>query len=567
MIQFMSLTVQGFGSINELYLPLNTPGITLIRGANGQGKSSILSALVWGLYGKNLKEVPDVNTWENIRPKGYMGTKVEIYFKVKEDIYQITRCQKYKGILEDGSKGNDRLIILKNAEMIPVKGKNQIQEQINKALGLSYNLFMNSIMFGQGLKRMIQESNSDKKKLFEEVFNLEYLNIAKGIALQDKNNLISEINEIEKESSVLRAQLDENRKTYFDLREREKTFKARIKKESRDLKEERKSLTKLLIQKNQQIKDEVDQSLQQKIENTQNHISKYTNKIKKVKSLSLENVVDETIELLRHKDYNTAITKLQRIRRSYKNIIKYSDRVNELRERLDSLRKIDQLYDKLKTECDDISDDLAQIDQDIKNLKEEKLSVMSPKYKEKLKEIRKRLRKVDEDYHNKDLELKDYDWLINDPLGNNGIKAYLFDSSLYLLNKTLESYSDLLGFRIEFNINLGSARKDFVTLIEMNGRIIEYSELSGGQKQLANVAMAFAMHQSLSASKGINVAFLDEVFESLSPDNIELICSLIKHIFSDKSLFLISHLESLPFGNCRTLQVEMVNGLSNYKSI
>ena len=567
MIQFMSLTVQGFGSINELYLPLNTPGITLIRGANGQGKSSILSALVWGLYGKNLKEVPDVNTWENIRPKGYMGTKVEIYFKVKEDIYQIIRCQKYKGILEDGSKGNDRLIILKNAEMIPVKGKTQIQDKINKALGLSYNLFMNSIMFGQGLKRMIQESNSDKKKLFEEVFNLEYLNIAKGIALQDKNNIISEINEIEKESSVLRAQLDENRKTYFDLREREKTFKARIKKESRDLKEERKLLTKLLIKKNQQIKDEVDQSLQQKIQNTQNHISKYTAKIKKVKSLSLENVVDETIELLNHKDYNTAITKLQRIRRLYKNIIKYSDRVNELRERLDSLRKIDQLYDKLKTECEDISDDLAQIDQDIKNLKEEKLSVMSPKYKGKLKEIRKRLRKVDEDYHNKDLELKDYDWLINDPLGNNGIKAYLFDSSLYLLNKTLESYSDLLGFRIEFNINLGSARKDFVTLIEMNGRIVEYSELSGGQKQLANVAMAFAMHQSLSASKGINVAFLDEVFESLSPDNIELICSLIKHIFSDKSLFLISHLESLPFGNCRTLQVEMVNGLSNYKSI
>jgi DNA repair exonuclease SbcCD ATPase subunit len=563
----MSLTVQGFGSINELYLPLNTPGITLIRGANGQGKSSILSALVWGLYGKNLKEVPDVNTWENIRPKNYMGTKVEIYFKVKDDIYQIIRCQKYKGILEDGSKGNDRLIILKNAEMIPVKGKTQIQDQINKALGLSYNLFMNSIMFGQGLKRMIQESNSDKKKLFEEVFNLEYLNIAKGIALQDKNNIISEINEIEKESSVLRAQLDENRKTYFDLREREKTFKARIKKESRDLKEERKSLTKLLIKKNQQIKDEVDQSLQQKIQNTQNHISKYTAKIKKVKSLSLENVVDETIELLKHKDYNTAITKLQRIRRLYKNIIKYSDRVNELRERLDSLRKIDQLYDKLKTECEDISDDLAQIDQDIKNLKEEKLSVMSPKYKEKLKEIRKRLRKVDEDYHNKDLELKDYDWLINDPLGNNGIKAYLFDSSLYLLNKTLESYSDLLGFRIEFNINLGSARKDFVTLIEMNGRIVEYSELSGGQKQLANVAMAFAMHQSLSASKGINVAFLDEVFESLSPDNIELICSLIKHIFSDKSLFLISHLESLPFGNCRTLQVEMINGLSNYKSI
>lgn len=45
---------------------------------------------------------------------------------------------------------------------------------------------MNSIMFGQGIKRLIQESNADKKRIFEEVFDLEFLNIAKGIAMQDK---------------------------------------------------------------------------------------------------------------------------------------------------------------------------------------------------------------------------------------------------------------------------------------------------------------------------------------------------------------------------------------------
>lgn len=70
---------------------------------------------------------------------------------------------------------------------------------------------------------------------------------------------------------------------------------------------------------------------------------------------------------------------------------------------------------------------------------------MSPKYKQKLKEIRKNLRKVDEDFHNKELELENYNWLINDPLGNNGIKAYLFDSSLEFLNKCLDKYSEVLG--------------------------------------------------------------------------------------------------------------------------
>ena len=46
--------------------------------------------------------------------------------------------------------------------------------------------------------------------------------------------------------------------------------------------------------------------------------------------------------------------------------------------------------------------------QDLAKLKQEKLKVMSPKYKQKLKEIRKKLRKVDEDFHNKELELENY---------------------------------------------------------------------------------------------------------------------------------------------------------------
>lgn len=165
---------------------------------------------------------------------------------------------------------------------------------------------------------------------------------------------------------------------------------------------------------------------------------------------------------------------------------------------------------------------------------------MSPKYKQKLKEIRKNLRKVDEDFHNKELELENYNWLINDPLGNNGIKAYLFDSSLEFLNKCLDKYSEVLGFRIEFNIDLGTARKEFVTLIERDGMIIDYDELSGGEKQLVCVAMAFAMNEALTASKGINLAFLDEVFESLSSDNIEIVTSLIRYIFKEKTLFLIT---------------------------
>lgn len=568
MLTFTTLNAIGFCSIENLHLQLNTNCTVLIKATNGKGKSSILSSLVWALYGKNLKGVSNVNTWESVRPKDYLGTLVELYFQKDSHLFKIIRCQKYKGILEDGAKGNDRLIFLKDNELVNVKGKNQIQDEICKEVGLSYTLFMNSIMFGQGIKRLIQESNSDKKKIFEEVFDLEFLNLAKGIAQQDKNNLIAKVNEVEHQSELLKRELDTNREAYFDLRDREKSFKQKIKEEKRELKQDREKLTKLLIEKKKQIKDEVDTSLQVKIKRQNNLILDLRGKIKDAKNLSnvpLKKVIKELVIQLESGHYKRALRDAKSIYKAFSDLDKYDKEYQEALGRLEKLSNVNDKYKKLKSDCDDIASDIASIDEDLDKLKREKLKVMSPKYKQKLKEIRKKLRKVDEDFHNKELELENYNWLIDDPLGNNGIKAYLFDSSLDRLNSTLEKYAQVLGFRIEFTIDLGTARKDFVTLIERDGQIIDYDELSGGEKQICNIAMAFAMNEALTASKGINLAFLDEVFESLSSDNIEVVISLIRHTFSDKTLFLITHYDSLPLSNTKILQVEKVNGLSRYQ--
>lgn len=567
MLTFTTMNVVGFCSIENLHIPLNPSCTILIKAPNGKGKSTILSALVWAIYGKNLKGVSEVTTWEKVRPKDYQGVMVEVFFQKGEHIYKIIRCQKCNIVLEDGAKGKDRLILMKDNEVVNVKGKNKLQDAINAELGLSYTLFMNSLMFGQGIKRLIQESNSDKKKIFEEVFDLEFLNIAKGIAMQDKNNLLAQANEVEHQSALLKKELEANKEAYFDLRDREKGFKEKIKSERRELKKDREDLTKQLIKKQQQLKDEVEKSLKVKIKKHTDYVDVLKSKIKYnriVSGVSLPDFVKKLKIQLDKGHYKRAKESVDIIYKAIINSDKLQEEYEDALGRLDELRTTNEKYKRLQKECDDIASDIADIDEELEKLKQEKLKVMSPKYKEKLKEIRKTLRKVDEDYHNKELELENYNWLINDPLGNNGIKAYLFDSSLDMLNRTLDKYSQVLGFRIEFNIDLGTARKEFFTLIERDGQIIDYDELSGGEKQLVNVAMAFAMNESLTMSKGINLAFLDEVFESLSSDNVEVVTSLIRHTFADKTLFLITHLDSLPLSNTKILQVEKVNGLSSY---
>lgn len=568
MLTFLSMDAEGFCSIESLHLLLNTQCTILIKAPNGKGKSTILSALVWAIYGKNLKGVSEVNTWKQVRPKDYKGTRVQVYFQKDSHTYKIIRCQKYEEVLDDGAKGKDRLIFIKDGDVIDIKGKGKIQEAINREIGLSYTLFMNSIMFGQGIRRLIQESNSDKKKIFEEVFDLEFLNLAKGIALQDKNNLISQINEVEHESQMLKKELEANKEAYFDMRDREKSFKQKIREERKELKQDREKLTKLLIEKQKQIKDEVDASLQIKIKKQNKIILDLRGKIKDAKSLSnvpLKKVIKELVIQLEAGHYKRALRDAKSIYKAFSDLDKYDKEYQEALERLEELSSVNDKYRKLKSECDDIASDIATVDEDLSKLKAEKLKVMSPKYKQKLREIRKNLRKVDEDFHNKEAELENYNWLINDPLGNNGIKAYLFDSSLEFLNKCLDKYSEVLGFRIEFNIDLGTARKEFVTIIERDGQIIDYDELSGGEKTLCNFSMALAMHEALTASKGVNIILFDEVFESLSSDNVELVTSLIRKYSEGKTVFVITHLEGVVFSHSKILQVTKEKGLSYYK--
>ena len=156
MLKFIKIVIEGFASYegyNELDLCPNSA--VVIKAPNGSGKSTIFSALVWCLYGKTIKGVSDVNTKKKYQTKEYKGTRVITYFQKDGDVYMVTRCQNYIGNLEDGTKGRDRLQIIKNADVVDIKGKPKLQEYLISELGLSHQLFMNSIMFGQGMKKLI----------------------------------------------------------------------------------------------------------------------------------------------------------------------------------------------------------------------------------------------------------------------------------------------------------------------------------------------------------------------------------------------------------------------------
>ena len=571
MITLLSVNIEGYCSICEpTHLQLNQGCTVLIKAPNGNGKSSIFGAIVWCIYGKSLKGVSEVNTWKEVQPKDYSGTKVELFFQRDQDIYKITRCQNYKKVLDDGAKGNNRLIFYENGDTVNIKSKIKLQEHIILKLGLSYQLFMNSIMFGQGLQRLITESNADKKKLFEEIFDLNFLNIAKNIAQDGFEEVYSESKELEYNTKNLHQEIESVKSTYKDLKEKEASWKTTLDEECKELKEKRDTLSNKLRIEKKNINKALSLSLDTKVKKQTHLISSLKEKLNDARSLSkmsLEEFIDIILELMQKKKYDKAYESLLKIKSAFIKITKYQKELEKANDKLYGLKETRRELNEVKETCEEYAEEILQIDSKIRKLGNESLKILSPKYKEKIVKLKSKLKTIEQEYQIKLNKLKDYEWLLKDPLGNNGIKAYLFDSSLDLLNNTLDNYSEVLGFRISFEIDLSSTRKDFVTLIERGGVIIDYDELSGGEKQVCNLAMAFAMFESMSAARGINIAFLDEVFESLSSDNIEIVISLIKHIFESKTLFLITHHDSLPLSHSKILQVEKQNGLTSLKQL
>src|SRR5690606_31315174 len=121
------------------------------------------------------------------------------------------------------------------------------------------------------------------------------------------------------------------------------------------------------------------------------------------------------------------------------------------------------------------------------------------------------------------------EWLIKDPLSNTGLKAYMFNSMLEQVNIALEEYSRVLGFQVEFGIDLDTHRKDFYQAVLFEGVITPYEDLSGGQKQLVDTSIAFAIHDVIAKIRPCNILFMDEPFESLGIDEIEIIEELVEN--------------------------------------
>jgi DNA repair exonuclease SbcCD ATPase subunit len=608
MTRFLVIFLKGFAGIpGKVRFKLNRPGLNNIHANNGTGKTTIFSGLCWVLFGITLKKKNKVNTWPKFQPKGYQGTMGRLLFRKDKNTYEVIRCSEYKGKVM-GYKGKNRLILIENGkERTDLRDKADVQREIIDILGFSFDLFTNSVVFGQKLKRIIDESGPQKKKVFDEAFEVSFINKAKKVAEAEKDRLDGVLTKA-KSHHAMRLKLSTvYEEGYEELKIRKKVFEKEKKKKLNNLRFEIGELVskiedyKVTGEKVAKVKIETQTIELHKLEDQLSQIREMENALFKAE-LELENHkgteegIDKKIRIL-----TTSYTHVKKVcnacqqpiplklRIKQKQEIKSeiaqlkSDRVDAINAVTDSMTKV-RVFKGYIARKEQVTSDLSTCKQKLKALevalnKQENAQKLIEVHTDQLNKLLKQKRDLKKSEFAEDIltaynllkdskvkltktqtrvegaekEMELQNWLIKVPLSNAGIKSYIFHQMLGLVNERLEIYSENIGFGITFGIKLDTHNKDFYASVEKRGEEVPYDDLSGGEQQLVNIAIAFSIHDVISIEKPCNVLILDECFEHLDKDNIEIVSEMIMTKAKDRSVFLITHLESFIASNSTTI--------------
>ena len=192
---------------NTTVINLQSPGTTYIRGedldsgtgtSNGSGKSTILNALVYGLYDTPIDK--SIKLDELINDVNKKNMVVSVKFRKRGDSYEVIRYRK--------CKNGNTVELYKNGNLITLDSIAQTNKYIEeKIIGYTYDLFVRIVVFPAGHNTFFELPTSGAKKptqgdLIEELFSI--------TALSQKADILKdEVKDADRKIEVMKAKIEQ----------------------------------------------------------------------------------------------------------------------------------------------------------------------------------------------------------------------------------------------------------------------------------------------------------------------------------------------------------------------
>ena len=176
-MEISKLKIENFLIIGQADIDLSNRGLCRIAGensddttssSNGSGKSSIIEAIYWCLFGETLRNIKSSDGVVNRKTK--KNCSVVLEFSEEGNSYRVERYRKH-------SKHKNDLYLYINDVDSRGKDNRDTQKYIEGVIGMDKMSFANSVVFGQGhsknLKRFSEMTDSEKKETLESILNLD----------------------------------------------------------------------------------------------------------------------------------------------------------------------------------------------------------------------------------------------------------------------------------------------------------------------------------------------------------------------------------------------------------
>ena len=539
MIVFKNIRYKNFlssgNSFTEINLRKNKS--TLVVGHNGAGKSTMLDALSFSLFGKPHRKISKSQLVNSINQKHAL---VEVEFTVGTSNFKIIR----------GIKPNV-FEIWKDGKMINQSSHAMEYQKIleQNILKLNHKSFHQVVVLGSSSFIPFMQLNAGHRRdVIEDLLDINIFS-KMNVLLKEKNgSLKDKLSSINHNIDLLKNKMDQQSKYIRDIAalttENKKKYEKQIKTAEDKIKKLQEhnnklsaeltetgdvDLTELQDRKNSSIAFRAEQrqelkaiaqrglflekndecpTCEQPIQNKDGLIFQTKNEAYRIESTlrmveSDYKLIEEEIKSLQ--ETIAAVNEKT-------NIINSNNReISSLNQSNDDLRSY--LEEEVSTDLNDAREELEKITNEKENLLEEKL-------------------KVTEQFN--------YNGVIAEMLRDTGIKTKIIKQYLPAINKLVNQHLQVLDFFVSFDLD-----ESFQETIRSRYRDdFTYDSFSEGEKQRIDLSLLFTWRQiaKMKNSVATNLLILDETFDSsLDHDGIENLLKILYTLDADTNTFIISH--------------------------
>ena len=566
MILFETIRWRNFLSTGNHFTEVNFTKTenTLIIGNNGAGKSTILDALTFVLFGKSFRNINKPQLVNSINEKDCL---VEIEFKISSSEFKIRRGIK-PAIFE----------IYKNGELFNQDASSSEQQKWfeQSVLKMNFKSFTQIVILGSSnFVPFMQLSAANRREVIEDLLDIKIFSSMTNIvkekirtvrddvrtltlkkeSLQDKvrmqNEFIQEIESRSKEDittkkgsiSTLMEEVSEymeqNTKTQTTIESRTKeqekvigaadklsklnTLKGQITQKVTTITEEHKFFNENTVCPtcHQDIEEEF----------RVNRISDVQNRAKELKDGYVK--LEETIKFEKERERQFNVLS--------KEITKLTHGISQNNTRIASHQRRIQ----------DLESEIQRITDQLQN--------SSTEY-EKLTKFQEDLEKSDTDLSEKKETIAYYDFT-QSLLKDSGVKSKIIQKYLPLINKQVNRYLQMMDFYINFTLD-----EEFNESIESPiHENFSYTSFSEGERQRIDLALLFTWREvaKFKNSTNTNLLIMDEIFDSsLDGFGVEEFLKIVKYVIEDSNTFIISHKTDLHDKFDNVVKFEKFKGFS-----